>query len=1058
MRNRILKLLGPILAFVLLVGFTSASFAAGPTWLPKGSQFRPGQHVYLDPALESGSNPVNLDGLEAQLKAEGAKHGVEYYFVMSLKGDEPKNPNVSFAIERLDDLIGNWGGQKGFSADKAVVILVVRLETDWTKSSYAINTSPALASLGVSINNMVPVLDQYGKNLNGGNPSALLPRMPKAFGLKIAQEANYKLEQHIADVKQAERDRVAQAERDRLAKIAAAEQARQNQIRAEQEAREHAKFMADLPMNLAMYGIPLLILITLIVLFVLFRNAKAAAVKALDEWKGKFEPGNINYLSLEKAYWGFLKDMGAQWSSRFKDETLAKFKVAAQAYADLSVRVNAALGMMNQSEADIKSANIFSIGKLKKAAARLTVTPITITGETLPIEQRSMFGSIVAEATYAPNELLENMEALFKTATTDCKSIKDSMDGAEQNKQDIEGLLASVDKTRVVLVEKGLNFSPYEITYGQLTAARDAFLDLMMSNPLTAFEKSEAVERGVENLKAMLDRAISLKDSLAGTTKLIEAAQAKIALARSQPMDINYPEKPKTPEMVAGGLTLLNEAVANPDLEVAEAKDELAACLNLLIAGKIDAANIKKAESETSAAAASAMVDTVLAARAFVQKQVPVVRDLLNKLGAEIPDSTNDVAALNAGFLAKNFTGEGKKLDFANKVKDKTEAELANIRKAFFEQRYVAARAALEQTGGDIQHARNGLVEINTRLNQLIENRKHAKETVQTATQLAGALSIKLNTNKFTTSATTDGTYARLKPVLLAQQTSVAMEITDWSEAAAAADKLLADLKGVDTNIDTEKQAHALAVTRIETLDTALVSARTRVSAKTTRQPSRDKLESGTSAQSKVVASVAVAKSDWNAIVRAAEAAKALVDDAVKLAKEDAAAFQEASAAISEADGYINGVDNKSYSESRTIGGSYKSFGSGVSADVSSARSRLSQANRELSNQQYETAKSTAKAAISAAKSADEAAAHQVALAIGVAVAAWEELERQRRRREEEERERERERERQRQREQQQRDDDARRSSNNDSGFSGGGSSGGSGFSGGGGSGGGGDF
>ncbi len=1056
MLNRILKLIGPILALVLLVGFTSASYAAGPTWLPKGSQFRPGQHVYLDPALESGSNPVNLDGLEAQLKAEGAKHGVEYFFVMTLTGDEPRNPNVPFATERLDDLIGNWGGQKSFPSDKAVVILVVRLASDWTKSSYAINTSPALTALGITSDNMAPVLDQYGKNPNGGNPSALLPRMPKAFGLKIAQEANYKVVQHAAAVKQAEIDRAAQAERDRLAKIAAAEQARQDKIRAEQEAREHAEFMERLPMNLAIYGIPTLILLTLLVLFVLFSNAKKVAVKALDEWKKKFEPGNINYLSLEKAYWGFLKDMGAQWSNRFKDETLVTFKSAAQAYADLSVRVNAALGMMNQSEADIKSANIFSIGKLKAAAARLTVTPITITGETLPIEQRSMFGSIVAEATYAPGELLANMEALFKTATTECKSIKDSMDGAEQNRQDIEALIASVTTTRGALEEKGLNFSPYEISFTQLSAARDEFLTLMLSNPLKAFEKSEAVERGVEKLKAILDSAISLKNSLAGTTKLIEAAQAKIALARSQPMDINYPEKPKTPEMVAGGLTKLNEEGANPDNELTDAKEQLAASLNALVAGRIDDANAKKAEAEKSAAAASSLVDTILAARAFVQKQVPVVRGLLNSLGAEIPASTDDVAALNAGFLAKNFAGEPKKLETANNVNSKTEAELEKIRRAFFEQRYVAARAALEKTGGDIQNARNGLVEIHTRLNQLIENRKHAKETVQTATQLTGALSVKLNTNKFTTSAATDSTYARLKPVLLAQQTSVAMEITDWPEAAAAADKLLADLQSVDKSIDTEKQAHALATTRIETLASALVSARGTVSAKTTRQPSRDKLESAISAQSKVVTSVGVAKSDWNAIVRAAEAAKAIVDDAVKLAQGDAAAFQQASSAIADADAYINGIDNKSYSESKSIGGSYKSFGSGVSADVSSARSKLSQANRELSNQQYETAKSTAQAAKSAAKTADEAAAHQVAVAIGIAVAAWEELERQRRRREEEERERERERQRERDR-QAQADREAADRRNNDS-FSGGGGSSGSGFSGGGGSRGGGDF
>jgi uncharacterized membrane protein YgcG len=1057
MLNRILKLFGtPFVALVFMIGFSTASFAAGPTWLPKGNQFKPGQHVYLDPKLESGGNPVNLDGLEAQLKTEGAKQGVEFFYVMVLKGDEAKNPKVPFAVERLDDLIGNWSGQKGFPTSKAVTILVVRLDSDWTKSSYAINTAPALAPLGVTSVNMTPTLDQYGKNPNGGNPNALLPRAPADFGIKVAQATNARLVQYQADLKQAEANRLAQIERQKQEAIAAAERQKQEAIQAEADRRAHEKFMAELPMNLAMYGTPSVIVIVLLVLILLFASNKKLAVRALEDWKKQFEPGNQNYLELEKAYWGFLKNQGDQWSSRFKDETLARFKVAVQAYADLSVRINAALTLMSDSEKDIKSASIFSIGKLKGAAARLTVTPIKITGETLPIEQRSMFGSIVAEATYAPDELLDNIAQLFDTANKDCATIKNAMGGAQQNKEDIEGLLASVAATRSELTEKGLNFAPYEIRFTQLTTARDEFLALMIANPLQAFEKSEAVEQGVEALKVTLNRAISLKVSLASTTKLIDAAQAKIAAARSKPADFDYPEKPATLEKFTGGNFNLSEEGANPDTQMAEAKDHLQACLDNLLAGKLDLANIEKATAEKSAAEASTLVDTIFAALAFLKQQVPVVRGALNKLGEELPASKEDVAALNAGFLTKNFEGEPKKLDTGNSVFQKTDAELAKIRKAFFEQRYMAARAALEKTGSDIQSARNGLVEIHTRLGQLIENRQHAKAIVQEATQFTGALSVKLSTNQFTTSATTDGTYAQLKPVLLGQQQNVAKEITDWPEAAVAADKLLSDLKAVDKAIDNEKAAHELALSRIATLSGAMQSAKTTLAMRTTRQPARTKLEGAIAAQARVETSVTVAKSDWNAIVRAAEAAKVLVDDAVKLAQEDARAAAEAAEAISDAESYIDGVDSKSYSESRSIGHSSQSFGYGVSADVSSARSRLNQAKQQLQATEYEAAKASAISARQAAKDADEQAEAEVTTAIAAAVAVWEQAERERRRREQEEQDR-RDRER---REQQQRDDDARAaaSRNNDSGFGGGGGSSGSEFSGGGGSNGGGDF
>jgi uncharacterized membrane protein YgcG len=368
----------------------------------------------------------------------------------------------------------------------------------------------------------------------------------------------------------------------------------------------------------------------------------------------------------------------------------------------------------------------------------------------------------------------------------------------------------------------------------------------------------------------------------------------------------------------------------------------------------------------------------------------------------------------------------------------------------------VAARAALEKTGSDIQSARNGLVEIHTRLGQLIENRKHAKAVVQDATQLTGALSVKLNSNKFTTSATTDGTYAQLKPVLLGQQQNVAKDVTDWPEAAAAADRLLSDLKAVDKAIDTEKAAHELAVSRIAALTNAMQSAKTTLAVRTTRQPARTKLESAIAAQARVEASVAVAKSDWNAIVRAAEAATALVGDSVKLAQEDARAAAEAVEAINDAERYTGEIDNKSYRESRSIGHSSQSFGGNVSADVGSARSRLNQAKQQLQATEYEAAKASARSARQAAKDADDRAEAAVATAIAAAIAIWEQAERERRRREEEEERRE-----QARRDQQRRDDEAREAANrrsNDSGFGGGGGSGGSGFSGGGGSKGGGDF
>ncbi|HMY56581.1 MAG TPA: hypothetical protein PK671_26665, partial [Candidatus Obscuribacter sp.] len=174
MSERISRLFfAPILALLLVLGISSQAFAA-QTYQPAFN----GSHVYLDPLLENGSPSVNLSGLEQQLKDAGKKHNIDFYFVMALKGSEPIQQGVPFAVSRLDDLTGKWTGAKNFTSSRYVIIYVVRLDTDWTKSSYAINPAPALAAEGVTIPNMVPLMDRWGKNANNGNPSALLPRSP----------------------------------------------------------------------------------------------------------------------------------------------------------------------------------------------------------------------------------------------------------------------------------------------------------------------------------------------------------------------------------------------------------------------------------------------------------------------------------------------------------------------------------------------------------------------------------------------------------------------------------------------------------------------------------------------------------------------------------------------------------------------------------------------------------------------------------------------------------------------------------------------------------------
>jgi hypothetical protein len=1062
MRINMRKLLSfPVMVLVLMIGFTSASFAAGPTWLPKGSQFNVNQHVYLDNKLTSGDHSVDLSGLDDALKAEGAKQGVEFYFIMTEKGDEPAIQGHPFGVDRLNDLIGTWVGQRNFPSDKFVVLLLVRSDLDWSKSSYAINTSPSLAARGVSVPTLKPVLDTYGMN---NSPSSLLPRMPKAFAAKIASETTGQLVAFAEAQKQAEQQRLAEAERQRQAQIA-----------AEQAARDHAEFMAKLPLRIAEIGIPSAILITLLILFLLYTSAKNAAAAALASWKQKFEPGNANYLEMEKSYWGFLSNQGSDWESRFKGETLALFKAAVKAYSDLSVRFTAAQALTTEVEKLIASANLFSIGKLKLAVAKLTVEPVKISGETLALEQRSMFGSLVSEATYAPGELLANMEDLFHTATTDCAQIKQSMAGAQTNAEHIKQLVATVADSKAKMEAAGLSFEPYEGGLAKLNAARDEFNALLQSDPLSAFSKSSAVERGVEALAATLTKAVAIKESFTASSKLVADARTKVTQARSQKADYSYPDGLDATGLPAN--TLLSEEGGNPDKHLQDADQHLEAGEQALLAGQLDKANQEKAAAEAAAARATTVITSVLDARKFVQQAVGGIHQGLSKLTAELPAAKNQVASLKASFLAKNYEGQPAKYDTAQAVADSIEAELAKVKKAFAEQRYLAAKALVQKTGADIEGARNLLVEVSTRLKQLEADRSHSRDTVAVAVQLSASVAAKLAANQFTTSAETDALYAAASPLVEVQKADVAKDITDWSAASAAADRLVTSLQAVDSRIASEKQAHDSATSAVATLRNALNNAHSYVTAQYTRQQAVDRYNSANQDLANLDAQLQVAKANWSSIASAAAQAKRGADDAAQLAANDHQAAQNALAAIQQAESYTGQVANKNYNTSQSIGGRYQTFGNGTSANVSTARGDLAYASRAFQAGQFEQAQQYAEQALAAAQQADADAAAAVAAMIAIQVQIWEDEQRRIREAEEarqraiweeqqrQERAEQARRDEQARQEQARRDEEARQSSWSNSSSSsggsdswGGGGSGGSDSNSGGGSGGGGDF
>jgi len=948
MQKQISKVILPLVALVLsLVAFAPAAFAQS-TWSP---DFDKGRHVYLDPALANDpSYPVQFSSLDKDLEQRAAKHGLQIYVVAARLGDEAVPQDQNWAPRTLDNLILKWQGQPGFPANEYLIILWLRRTDNPNKGWVAANGGNRLRGYGLDgarfsdpNGPVIPALKRH------------MPQDPKGAMVEIADNVNGVIDQYEAD---------------------------------QQAQRDHDAFMAKLPYYLLIGFLAAGFLGLIIWLSIRYRREKKLALDAIGEWEPLLESANALYIKLSGSYLGFLQQQG-DWETRFKNTTLAKYKQAVTDFADFSVRQKRANNLLEEAKKAVARAFFPTVGGFRKAVALLSSEPVEITGKELPLDQATLFGGVVTKTTYQPAKLLDSMEDLFKRTVKALDSIIKAFEGADQDKKDIEGLMKDVDGAKEKLSQNGLSFEPYAARYTREKDGLQAALSILASDPLSAFDGLEKVEADLRTLKADLERALSIKGSLSSAEAEIGKAVDKARTTREQKASYAYQlGDGETAPVSAGGLFTLVEEAGNPDPRIAEARQHLAAALAAVVAGELDKSDKEKAAATDAARRAVRLVDSVLEAKTFVEKQVSMVRGNLGKLQAAVPDAGKAVSELKSDFLAKNIAGEPDKLDGARGVIDATAGELAKVKQAYDEQRFLAARGTLENIGGDIQSSRDKLVEIHARLATLRSNRQHSRDVIAAQSGVADALRSKLQANSFTTAAATDSEFERLTKSLTAQKTDVAKDVTDWPAAAEAADHLSAAFQAVDAAIDQQKADHDRAVSKSEALRSAIADAESYVNDGDTRQPARSKLGEAKGVLSEMSSVLTRAKSDWASIGRRAEEGKSLAGKARELAQSDKSAANQARSSISRASSEISSAD--------------RSYGRGVSADLGSARSQLGRAKSSLGSQSYEDANREADSAYRAA----QAAASAAAAAVAAIIRREEEEERARRRREEEERRR----------------------------------------------------
>jgi ferredoxin len=884
-KQRPMAFLMPLLVVLSMLISTPAIAQSTQTWMPEN--FDPAVHSYLDPKL---SDSVDLSNCDQELKDAGKVHGYEFYFIMTELDAEPNGSTngQNFAAWKLDQYVLKVA--KNLPAKNYVIVLVVRSRKNPNAHSLAAQGGDQLQKDGFNAS--------WFNAANGTlvkNKTTYLPTNPKGFMLAVAGDVNKATSDLLAARQAEELRKQKEAEAARLKQEKEAQEAQ----RAAAEAEAHAAFMRVLPFYILGGLLTLLLL-----LFAVYRQLlKSKALGLVADRRKKLKSSNDFYAQLRRDYHELLMDR-KNWRDMFTPAglTYPQYEKAVDAYSEFTVRNEIANKLADDAEAAIKACPFWSFGGYKQAIAMLETTPIVVSGEEIRLKDvKDIYGGKFRTTTYQPSSLFDSMKELFDTANTGLEKIFTSFKESDQNKLDIERLFNKLEQTRDLLQGNDLVFDPYKTRYDELKAAQSRVLDTIDADPLAAVESTQEVENNIQALDQSLKSAIEFRHRLTTETEpAIAQSESRVKAARSQPVQYLYPlaTGESAPESLRGAASLLAEEGGNPDHPLSDAGRHLADALTALRSADLETAAAKKAAAEHSAREAAEVVDKVLETKALVEKQLPPVRKDYDTLAAALPGASTAVTELKAEFLPMNYRGEPEKLDTAVSVANTTGAELNKLKRAYDEQRYLAARDLLEKLNSSISESTEQLKDIHHRLKELRRLKEHSRTTVDAAIKLAVTLADKLKLNSFTTAAETDSAYTRLNPSLENQQAEVQKDIADWPAASTAADQLLASYQQIDRAVDEQKSLHANAEKALETLVSSVNSAAGFVKDPAALQPSLDQLSSAKRTLSDLQTKIGQKKSDWAALARRANEANTVANKAEQLAKTDRRNYDDASTSV----------------------------------------------------------------------------------------------------------------------------------------------------------------
>lgn len=885
----------PVFVLVLTLVASPVMAQNAPTWMPAPDQFDKARHCYLAPEL---SGRVDLADCEQRLKDAGQVHGYQFYFIVTVRGNEPKpNTKQKFAAWKLDRYAPDVASK--MPADKYVLILLVRDQQNPNSRSLAAQGGDELQKLGLK--------DDYFNGANGPLErcnSIYLPNNPAGFAIAVADDVNNATDKIFADRKQREE--------------AARRQAEEAKRQAEQQAAHDRQVKTT--WTVISIVVPLGIAgLVVLVLFLRRQQWKGKAEQLVAELRSKLDSSNSFYKMLKSSFGEFLDDR-KNWRSAFdpKGETYPAYEKAISAYSEFSIRTLTASKLLTEADDLIKRApawTFWTVADYAQVVDLLTTKDVEVTGEEVELtEVRNIHGGTLKKSVYKPDTLLASSNEMFNEANDGLRAIFNALKNSDKNKVDIEKLLTKVDGTKTKLTGAGLVFDPYQSRYDGLQKRQQAVLAIINSDPLKALAGTQEVESAIEALEQDLEQAVDFKQVLDSQTKsVVEQAATAIDKARNQPFSYNYPlaKDESAPANLAQAKLSISEQGSNPDTLLSQARQQLADAYTALLKADMPVAAKQKAAAEQSAAQVQPLIELVLYTKLRIEKLVPEVRASAAKLVAGLPAAAKSLEALKADFLAGNFVGEPEKVTSARSLSDSVAGELAEVKKKYESQQFTACLEQVKLLGARTTQASIKLEEVSARLETLRGLRQHSRSTVDACAKLAETLTDSIKINGFTTSAEVDATFARLTHTLGQQQANMREHATDWPAAATAADTLLGQFQKVAGDVEAQKAAHTKAESSMRALKAAVNSAAGYARDNATLQPAKDSLKTAQESLADLEKRMAQPKSDWAALDGYVLKATNLAQTAEQHARADKVAFDQASDNLRELKAAIAAAQNQ---------------------------------------------------------------------------------------------------------------------------------------------------